>query len=184
MPEGRFKRWSAAKAEARRAAAEPAPVPAAEAPVDADAYLEAEGLAAPETLEQGDDFARFMQEGVPSALRRRALRRLWATNPALANLDGLIDYGDDFTDAAMVPKVISTAYEVGRGMLRPPPEEVPEDAPAQAPTADEGEAAETVELEEPQVEALPQKEATPAVVASESAIAVPRRAPMVRRRDS
>ena len=38
-------------------------------------------------------------------------------NPTLANLDGLIDYGEDYTDAATVIENMQTAYEVGKGML-------------------------------------------------------------------
>jgi hypothetical protein len=44
------------------------------------------------------------------------LRRLWLSNPALANVDGLVDYGQDFTDSATVVENLQTAYQVGRGM--------------------------------------------------------------------
>ena len=37
----------------------------------------------------GDDFSGFMARNVPDHLRRRALRKLWVSNPVLANLDGL-----------------------------------------------------------------------------------------------
>ena len=36
----------------------------------------------------------------------------------LANLDGLIDHGEDFSDAATVKPGMASAYEVGKGMLR------------------------------------------------------------------
>ena len=55
---------------------------------------------------------------VPGRLRARALRRLWGTNPVLANLDALVEYGEDYTDAATVVENMATTYEVGRGMLR------------------------------------------------------------------
>ncbi len=74
------------------------------------------GLPAPETLEAGDDFSAFLNIAVPERLKRIALRRLWSTNPALANLDGLVDYGEDFTDAATVIENMTTAYQVGKGM--------------------------------------------------------------------
>jgi len=80
--------------------------------------LEKLGLPDPDTLQQGDDFSGFMAKAVPAALRRRALRRLWTSNPLLANLDGLIDHGEDYTDAATVPEVFRTAYRVGEGFLR------------------------------------------------------------------
>jgi hypothetical protein len=38
-------------------------------------------------------------------------------NPVLANVDGLVDYGQDFTDNAMVVEGLQTAYQVGKGML-------------------------------------------------------------------
>ncbi|WP_428512236.1 DUF3306 domain-containing protein [Roseovarius sp.] len=79
--------------------------------------LELLGLPDPDTLDKGDDFSAFMAEAVPDRIRRWALRRLWGTNPALANLDGLLDYGEDFTDKAMVIENMQTAYQVGKGML-------------------------------------------------------------------
>lgn len=71
----------------------------------------------PDSLALGDDFRAFMTKAVPDRIRRRALRRLWITNPALANLDGLIDYGEDFTDSATVIENLQTAYQVGKGMM-------------------------------------------------------------------
>lgn len=79
--------------------------------------LEELGLPDPETLCEGDDFSGFMAKAVPDRIRRRALRFLWRSNPVLANVDGLIDYGEDFTDSAMVVENLQTAYQVGKGML-------------------------------------------------------------------
>ena len=70
----------------------------------------------PDDMKMGDDFSAFMSKAVPDRLRRRALRRLWLANPALANLDGLLDYGEDFTDSATVIENMQTAYQVGKGM--------------------------------------------------------------------
>ena len=72
----------------------------------------------PDSLQPGDDFSVFMKSAVPEAIRRRALRKLWLSNPVLANLDELVDYGEDFTDAATVVENLQTAYQVGKGMLR------------------------------------------------------------------
>jgi len=72
----------------------------------------------PDEMQSGDDFAAFMKAAVPEHLRRRALRRLWLSDPVLANVDGLIDYGDDFTDSATVIGSLKTSYQVGRGMLK------------------------------------------------------------------
>lgn len=71
----------------------------------------------PDTLQPGDDFSAFMAKAVPDRLRRRALRKLWLSNPVLANLDELVDYGEDYTDAATVVENLQTAYQVGKGML-------------------------------------------------------------------
>ncbi|MYD99849.1 MAG: DUF3306 domain-containing protein [Alphaproteobacteria bacterium] len=72
----------------------------------------------PDSMKQGDDFSAFMSDAVPERLRRRALRQLWRSNPVLANLDNLVDYGEDFTDASLVVENLQTAYQVGKGMLR------------------------------------------------------------------
>lgn len=72
----------------------------------------------PDSMVEGDDFSAFLKTAVPERLRIRALRRLWTTNPVLANLDGLLEYGEDFTDAATVLENLQTAYRVGEGMSR------------------------------------------------------------------
>lgn len=72
----------------------------------------------PDTLEAGDDFKAFLAKTVPARIRTRALRRLWVTNPVLANVDGLVDYGGDFTDASCVLEKLQTAYQVGKGMTK------------------------------------------------------------------
>ncbi len=70
-----------------------------------------------ENLTYDSDYTKFMGENVPEALRRRALRQLWRSDPILANVDGLCDYDDDFTDAALAVKVLQTAHKVGQGYL-------------------------------------------------------------------
>ena len=72
----------------------------------------------PDTLKMGDDFKAFMAQAVPDRIRRRALRTLWRSNPVLANVDMLVDYGEDFTDKATVVENMQTAYQVGKGMLK------------------------------------------------------------------
>ena len=83
-----------------------------------DAEILAElNLPDPDNLQPGDDITGFMARAVPDRLRRRALRKLWRLNPALANLDGLVDYGEDFNDPSMLLGNLQTAYQVGKGML-------------------------------------------------------------------
>ena len=88
----------------------------------------------PDSLEKGDDFSAFMAKAVPERLRRRALRRLWLSNPVLANLDELLDYGEDFTDAATVVADLQSVYQVGKGMVRD--EDLAQDAGDEAETAE------------------------------------------------
>lgn len=71
----------------------------------------------PDTLGADDNVSAFMDRLVPDRLRRRALRRFWRLNPVLANVDGLVDYGEDFTDKATVIDNLKSAYQVGKGML-------------------------------------------------------------------
>jgi hypothetical protein len=102
-----------------------------------------------DALDINSDYTRFMQPGVPDAIRQKALRRLWVSDPVLASPDALNDYMGDYTDAAVcVPAdLLRTAYKVGRGFLddseaaawedlgRPAPTPVAaaEDAPPVAP---------------------------------------------------
>lgn len=80
---------------------------------------EAESKALPdiETLTAESDFSAFMQRGVPSGLRRRALRKLWASDPIYAFQDGLTDYAEDYTDAATVVEGMKTSWKLGQGFL-------------------------------------------------------------------
>jgi len=110
------------EAEAARARAREEAISAAESAekqaekTDAE-LLEELGLPEPESLGPGDDFSAFLSKAVPEHLRKRALRRLWTTNPVLANLDGLVDYDDDFTGKGAAIEALKTAYEVGRGVV-------------------------------------------------------------------
>jgi len=71
----------------------------------------------PDNLTSDDNVAGFMAKSVPERLRRRALRRFWRLNPILANVDGLVDYGENYTDAATVVENLMSTYQVGKGML-------------------------------------------------------------------
>ena len=143
-------RWSRLKQEAK---ADPeaagvdldATATELEEPVEDDRpdeeVLEELGLPDPDTLKPGDNFSAFMSRAVPARLRNRALRKLWISDPVLANLDELIDYGEDFTDAAAVLENIQTAYQVGRGFVDKvanlPGEESGEDSGEEAGGAEE-----------------------------------------------
>ncbi|WP_457646041.1 DUF3306 domain-containing protein [Profundibacter sp.] len=83
-----------------------------------DAEILAElDLPDPETLQPSDDFTGFMQAAVPERIRKLALRRLWRSNPVLANVDNLVDYGEDFTKEGALGVAVKTAYQVGKGII-------------------------------------------------------------------
>lgn len=71
-----------------------------------------------DSLNYESDYTRFMKGGVPEAVRKRALRMLWGSNPILANIDGLNDYDEDFTDAALAVKgLLKSGYKPMSGYL-------------------------------------------------------------------
>lgn len=72
-----------------------------------------------DSLGYESDYEQFMGADVPDDVRNTALRKLWVSNPVLANMDGLDDYCEDYTDAAVcLPKgMMKTAYRFGRGFL-------------------------------------------------------------------
>ena len=76
-----------------------------------------EDLPSIDSLTAESDYTPFLQEGVPDALRKAALRKLWRSNPVLANVDGLNDYDEDFARMGL-GKVVNTAFEIGKGMVR------------------------------------------------------------------
>lgn len=99
----------------------------------------AEELALPDvdTLDADSDYTPFMSDKVSDAIRNRALRKLWRSDPVLACVDGLNDYDEDYTDAAMVVAGMKSDYVVGRGMVDYEAEEARKRAQKMA---DEGEA--------------------------------------------
>ena len=114
-------RWSRRKQAVAKEelAEEPAVEVVEEAPPE---QTEAEVLAEfnlkdPDEMQAGDDFSAFMNSAIPQRLRNRALRKLWLSNPALANLDELLDYGEDFTNKGGLVEDVVTAYKVGKGFV-------------------------------------------------------------------
>ncbi len=124
---GFLQRWSRRKqSEGQSGSVDQEATPAPETPLltpeeEEARRLELEeyvnNLPDPDTLDYEADYTPFLKDGVPEELKGRALQRLWRSHPTLANLDGLIEYGEDYTDAAMVGKAIRTIYKVGIGMI-------------------------------------------------------------------
>ena len=140
--DGFVSRWSRRKRDARREDGG-AETPALEETPETDPEAGDPEVIAKlpdiDSLDENSDFSPFMAEGVPEILRRRALRKLWRLNPVLANLDGLNDYDEDFTDAANLLSEIKTVYKVGQGMVERRPEgTVPEATPESAETEEPG----------------------------------------------
>lgn len=122
--QGFLRRWSRRKAAARQVErevverdqppAEAAPESARDAPAEA---IDPASLPDIDSLTVGSDFKVFMRAGVPAELRRQALRKLWRLDPKLANLDGLLEYGEDYTQVGRAGTAAKTAYQVGKGFL-------------------------------------------------------------------
>lgn len=70
-------------------------------------------------LDSTSDYKPFMSANVPDEVRRKALSKLWLSDPVLGGPEQLSDYMEDFTDAARVVSggVLRTAYKVGQGFL-------------------------------------------------------------------
>ena len=71
-----------------------------------------------ETITEESDLSVFMKEGVPEALKKAALAKLWRSSPVFANIDGLVDYDDNFADPNLIMKTFTSAYQVGKGYLK------------------------------------------------------------------
>lgn len=155
MAESRLQRWSRMKTGASKetelpppSVSEPEPSPeqqelAVNEALSDQEILKKYDLPDPDAIELGTDVTGFMRKEIPELLRRRALRSLWKSNPVLAVLDGLNDYDEDFTDAAVATNAVNTLYKVGQGFDRTPAVEETPDAqvgdrvqePVEAPNA-------------------------------------------------
>lgn len=167
--------WSRRKADVAKEAAAEAEVDVQPDPEKSDEEILASfDLPNPETIQLGDDIKGFMSKAVPDHLRRKALRRLWRLNPVLANVDGLVDYGDDFTDSATVIEGMQTAYQVGKGMYAHV-QEMARQAEALAEAAEDDEE----EIAEPDSEPMPK---VVVAAAEEPVDADPETSPEPRRR--
>src|SRR6188474_3238650 len=80
---------SAAESEPGRIASAPGAPPVAK--------FDAESLPPIESISSETDITAFMRTGVPEALKRAALRRAWASDPAIRDFVGL---NENFWDAA------------------------------------------------------------------------------------
>ena len=134
-----LRRWARLKTE--QAKPKPAPEQEPRPGVPEPAVEPEEQQAAIEDLPPIDeltaesDFTPFLRVGVPEELKRQALRKLWRTDPVFANLDGLVEYGEDFGAAFRNPGPVATLFQIGRGM--PGPDDAEEQPKASEPKPDQ-----------------------------------------------
>lgn len=139
-PKSFLSRWS----QRKRAAEEEAPetedsqaaVPGGPEAAEDSETVDPKDLPDIESLDASSDYSVFLKKGVPAGLKRKALNKLWQTDPAFRHICMLDDYNLDYTDAAMVVPNLKTLFQVGRGMV------LPEDEAADAAKAAEQAAAE------------------------------------------
>ena len=86
--------------------------------LDDDQLLQKYGLTNPEKIEDEAGLEAFMETGLPDRLRQMALRRMWRLNPLFRFADEMVEYGENYTDAATVIDGMTTAYQVGKGYLQ------------------------------------------------------------------
>jgi hypothetical protein len=117
-----------------------------EEPEDARELTEAEAayvetLPAIDDLNPDCDFSGFMDKRVPEFLRRQALRKLWLSDPAFSLIDGMHEYGEDYSMMAQLAAGAS-AYRPDEGGYgwrdKPKDPETEEAADAGAASLEEG----------------------------------------------
>ena len=122
-------RWSARKAQIAKGelVADEKPAPTVkevnegeldngeEAKLSDQELLEKYELPDPEVLADESDLTQFLDGNLPERLRQMALRRLWRLNPLFGHVCDMVEYGEDYTDAATVMEGMQTAYQVGKG---------------------------------------------------------------------
>ncbi len=126
-------RWSARKTQIARATAVPennleeqneADGTRADQEIDEEAtlsdneLLDKYELPDPNDINEEAGLNPFFDGKTPERLRQMALRRLWRINPFFGVVDDMVEYGEDYTDAATVIDGMQTAYQAGKGYLK------------------------------------------------------------------
>lgn len=130
---GFLSRWSARKTQIARG------TPVSEDKFDEDSQVDATGgaeesdeekalsdaellekyeLPNPEGINEESGLDQFFDGQTPERLKQLALRRLWRINPFFGIVDEMVEYGEDYTDAATVIDGMQTAYQAGKGYLQ------------------------------------------------------------------
>ncbi len=87
----------------------------------------------PETIEDEAKLDAFLEGKFPDRIRQMALRRMWRLNPMFRFADEMVEYGENYTDAATVIDGMTTAYQVGKGYLQKAFDAVDETPSEEAP---------------------------------------------------
>ncbi|WP_025035340.1 DUF3306 domain-containing protein [Bradyrhizobium sp. DOA9] len=98
-------RWSRRKRESQAEPAKPAPAqPTAPSETKEDeTELDLSGLPSIDEINAATDITAFLAKGIPRDLSRAALRRAWATDPAIRDFVGLAENAWDFNDPTAMP---------------------------------------------------------------------------------
>ncbi|MEL0304245.1 MAG: DUF3306 domain-containing protein, partial [Rhodobiaceae bacterium] len=88
-----------------------------EAALSDEELLAKYGVDDPEAIEDEDKLDSLLQGQFPDRIRQMALRRMWRLNPLFRFADEMVEYGENYTDAATVIDGMQTAYQVGKGYL-------------------------------------------------------------------
>ncbi len=104
-------RWSRRKRESRAdvAPAEPAKPaepqsgPAAPEAMDGESAFDLSSLPPIDEISATTDITAFLRKGIPQELSRAALRRAWASDPAIRDFVGLAENAWDFNDPTAMP---------------------------------------------------------------------------------
>jgi len=137
-----------------------------EAEADEEAALSDEELLAkygvddPEAIEDEDKLDSLLQGQFPDRIRQMALRRMWRLNPLFRFADEMVEYGENYTDAATVIDGMQTAYQVGKGYLQKAFDAAEDDAAEGDGAEGDGEGMAGAEAEAPEAASKPADSAT------------------------
>jgi uncharacterized protein DUF3306 len=103
-------RWSRRKREAKTTLDTQPPVPPTQAAnparsgtAETDAKVDLSSLPSIESITGRTDITAFLRKGTPPELSREALRRAWASDPAIRDFVGLAENAWDFTEPNAMP---------------------------------------------------------------------------------
>ena len=168
-------RWAKRKAEARKphqagddlhaSAEEEAEAQATTLPeteedeaLSDEALCEKYELPHPEQCEQPEQLDEYFKKPLPDRLKQLAMRRMWRINPLFRFADEMVEYGENYTDAATVIPDMQTAYQVGKGYLEKLLKEQEEKEAAEAAQALELAETEKISANKPGAETVSERQ--------------------------